>query len=134
MLDYVFFDNEIRQRFVDFLQTEHVPTTLSEADGLLVSIPEDLRDELCDRIDEIYDWLLQDDAALQESSEGGIEKYAAGVRVQLRDGSPCTIRLAPELMARLLTCISLEELRDTVQAIVQQAEDPDDLPICHTYG
>lgn len=42
------------------------------------------------------------------------------------------VRLAPGLMARMLGCITLEELRDLVQDIALQVEDPDDLPVCHS--
>jgi len=133
MLEYVFFSADTRQRFSDFLRENGVELQLLEGDGLLVGIPEDLADALNDRIDALYDRLLDEDAAQLESSEGGVEKHAAGVRVQLRDGTPCTIRLAPELMARMLGCITLEELRDTVQDIVQQAETPNDLPICYPH-
>lgn len=132
MLEYVFFDTGVRERFVEFLRGYGVEAALSEADGFIAAIPEDLDDELSDRIDEVYDRLLQDDADLLESSEGGLEKHAAGVRVLLSDGTPCMVRLAPELMARLLGCITLEELRDMVQEIALQVEDPDDLPVCHT--
>lgn len=132
MLEYVFFDTGLRQRFVDFLREHGVAAELSNADGYIAAIPEDLDDDLSERIDEVYDRLLQDNADLLESSEGGVERHAAGVRVQLSDGTPCMVRLAPELLARLLGCISLEELRDMVQEIALQVEDPDDLPVCHT--
>lgn len=132
MLEYVFFDTGLRQRFVDFLREHDVTAELSDADGYIAAIPEDLDDDLSERIDEVYDRLLQDNADLLESSEGGVERHAAGVRVQLSDGTPCMVRLAPELLARLLGCISLEELRDMVQEIALQVEDPDDLPVCHT--
>lgn len=132
MLEYVFFDTGVRERFVEFLRVHGVEAELSAADGLIAAIPEDIDAELSDRIDEVYDRLLQDDADLLESSAGGLEKHAAGVRVQLADGTPCMVRLAPELMARLLGCITLEELRDMVQEIALQVEEPDDLPVCHT--
>lgn len=132
MLEYVFFDEGVRERFVGFLREHGVATVLSEADGLIAAIPEDIDDTLSDAIDACYDRLLQENAELLESSEGGLEKQAAGVRVQLADGTPCMVRLAPALMARLLNCITLEELRDMVQAIALQVEDPDDLPVCHS--
>jgi len=132
MLEYVFFDAGIRVRFVEFLHERGVAAELSDADGFIAGIPEDLDDELSDAIDECYDHLLQENADLLESSEGGLDRHAAGVRVQLSGGTPCMVRLAPELMARMLGCITLEELRDLVQDIALQVEDPDDLPVCHT--
>lgn len=131
MLEYVFFAEETRSRFVDFLNTRVIDVQLAEADGLLVGIPEDIDDELAEQIDELYDELQFADAALLEASEDGLEKQAAGVRIQLRNGDACTVRIATGLMGRLLASLSPEELRDLVQDIARQVEDPDDLPICH---
>lgn len=132
MLEYIFFEVTLRDRFVAFLAEHGVPAEVSDGDGFQVAIPDDLDDDLSDEIDECYDRLLQENAEMMESEEGGVEKSAAGVRVQLSDGTPCMVRLSPELMARMLGCITLEELRDMVQAIALQVEDPDDLPVCHT--
>ena len=132
MLEYIFFEESLRDRFVDFLRTRNVTIETADNDNYLVCVPDDLDDSLSDEIDYLYESLLQENADLVESVEGGIEKSAAGVRVQLSDGTPCMVRLAPGVLGRLLGCISLEELRDMVQTIALQVEDPDDLPVCHT--
>lgn len=132
MLEYIFFDISLRGKFVEYLRARGVEAELSDNDGFLVSIADDLDDELSDGIDAYYEVLLQENAALLEGTEDGLEKSAAGVRVQLADGTPCMVRLDPDLMARLLGCLGLEELRDMVQAIAEQVEDPDDRPLCHT--
>ena len=132
MLEYIFFEASLRDKFIDFLRERGVTAELADDDGFIAKIPDDLEDELSDEIDECYDLLLQENADMLESQEGGVEKSAAGVRVQLSDGTPCMVRLSPELLSRMLGCITMEELRDMVQAIALQVEDPDDLPVCHT--
>lgn len=129
MLEYIFFHESLRDRFVDFLRAHGVEAELSEADGLMVAVPDDLDDELSERIENEYDLLLQEHT---EVMDGILEKDVAGVRVVLANGMPATIRLDPDLLARLLQSISMEELRDMVQAIAEQVEHPDDRPLCHT--
>jgi hypothetical protein len=129
MLEYIFFHESLRDQFVNFLRERGVEMQLSEADGLMVAIPDDLDDALNEAIEQRYDLLLQEHTDVME---GILEKDVAGVRVLLGDGTPATIRFDPDLLARVLQSISMEELRDMVQAIAEQVEHPDDRPLCHT--
>lgn len=131
MLDYVFFDRTLRDRFVDYLRGEGVPAESSDGDGFLASLPDDLDDELSERIEHRYEVLLQENAELLEETGDALEINAAGVRVILGDGTPCTIRFPPDLLARLLQSITMDELRDMVQTIAAAVENPDDRPLCH---
>ncbi len=130
MLEYMFFDERVRERFGEFLKSKGVEYCFSDENGLVVMVPEDLPEELDEAIDKQYEKLLQETAELLEDEV--IEHSAAGVRVQLSDGTPCQVRIDPDLFARMLGCITLEELRDLVQDIALGVENPDDRPICHT--
>ena len=130
MLEYVFFEESIRDKFVAYLHQRKVEHQLDD-DGLIVEVPEDLGDELGDAIDHCYEVLLQETAALMEQGEDALEKNVAGVQVQLADGSACTVRLDPELIGRVLGCISMEELRDMVQEVAKWVELRDNSPLCH---
>ncbi len=133
MLEYVFFNESIRGKFADFLRDKGIEFRLSDEDGACIAeVPEDLDDVLGDEIDDCYEMLLQETAELMEGTEDALEKNVAGVHVELRDGSACTIRLDPELLARVLNCISMEELRDMAQTIAEGVENPDNRPLCHT--
>ena len=132
MLDYIFFDQGLRERFTEFVRERGVEATVSDDGGLLASIPEDLEDELTAEIEHCYELLLQENADLLEATEDRLEKNVAGVRVVLADGTPCTVRFDPNLLARMLQSITMEELRDMVQHIATSVENPDDRPLCHT--
>lgn len=129
MLEYVFFDEKIRDKFIEELNRKGVETGCDE---LIVEVPEDLDDALADEIDHCYEVLLQETAELMEEGDDALEKNVMGVHVALADGSACTIRLDPDLIARLLNCITMEELRDMAQTIVEGVENPDNRPLCHT--
>lgn len=132
MLEYVFFDEGIRDKFVEFLRERGVEAECSDEEGCIAAIPEDLDDDLADDIDACYEMLLQETAELLEQGEHAMEKNVAGVTFQLSDGTPCTVRLDPDLVARILNCISMEEFRDMVQLIATGVENPDNRPLCHT--
>lgn len=129
MLEYVFFDETIRDKFVSQLQQKGVDVGYDE---LIVEVPEDLDDALADEVDNIYEILLQETADMMEGTEDALEKNVMGVQVALEDGTPCTIRLDPDLVARVLNCISMEELRDMAQVIAEGVQNPDNRPLCHT--
>lgn len=133
MLEYVFFDESIRKKFSDFVHDKGVECRLSDEDGACIAeLPEELDDAIGDEIDYYYEKLLQETAELIEGTDDALEKNVAGVHVALSDGSACTIRLDPELLARMLNCISMEELRDMAQTIAEGVENPDNRPLCHT--
>ncbi len=132
MLEYVFFDETIRDKFVAFLKEKKVDCQVSDDESFIVEIPDDLGAELDDAIDNQYEQLLQETAELMEQGEDALEKNVAGVQVQLADGSPCMVRLDPDLVGRILGCISMEELRDMVQEVAHWVEFKDNSPLCHT--
>ncbi|HEY0722261.1 MAG TPA: hypothetical protein VGE50_13525 [Gammaproteobacteria bacterium] len=132
MLEYVFFDVTIRDKFVTFLRERGVEVECGDEEGCIAAIPEDLDDELAEEIDACYEVLLQETAALMEQGEDAMEKNVAGVTFQLADGTPCTVRLDPDLVARILNCVTMEEFRDMVQLIAAGVENPDNRPLCHT--
>lgn len=132
MLEYLFFEEPIRDKFVAFLAERRVEHRLSDAnDGLLVEVAEDLDDATGDAIDHCYEALLQETAELMEQGADALEKNVAGVQVQLADGAICTVRLDPDLVGRILGCITMAELRDMVQEVARWVELKDNSPLCH---
>lgn len=131
MYEYVFFDDGIRDHFVADLKARGADYRLLDGDGLLVGVTEEICDEDTDAIDILYDQLLQQSGELMEQGEDALEMNVAGVQVELADGSACTIRLDPDFVARLLTTISMEELRDLCQTISEGVERRDNSPLCH---
>jgi hypothetical protein len=132
MLDYIFFAQGLRDRFVDFARERGIEASVSgsEEEGFLASLPEDMDDAVTETMDHFYEVLLQENADLLEGTEYALEKNVAGVRVVLADGTPCNISFDPDLLARMLQSISMEELRDVIQHIATSVQNPDDRPIC----
>ena len=132
MLEYIFFDTKIASEFTSFVKKQQVDHNLLEDDDMVtVEVSEEITDAQSDAIDQLYERLLQKNAELMEQGEDALEKNVAGIQVALADGSPCTIRVEPELVSRILSAISMEELRDFAQVIAEGVEKRDNSPLCH---
>lgn len=131
MFEYMFFDEELRQRFIAFAQNHGAPCEAAEDSmGLNVLVSEDIPEALSDRLDDYYDELLEQQADRVDQADGAATFQAAGIRVTLEDGAARMIRLEPALANRLLAAFTLEETQALVQAIARGLEAGDDGPVC----
>ena len=130
---YGFYDNDIRQSFLDDIKKFELESSLDNRQEELVVRIEgaiDFDTEL--EIDEIYNRLLGDGLELWASDEEatGLETNAAGVRVQLSTGQVCQIRIDIKIMNKVLGCLTPLELDNFVQQIAAAVENPSDTPLC----
>ncbi|TCV90800.1 hypothetical protein [Sulfurirhabdus autotrophica] len=132
MLEYIFFDQGLLGRFMDYSNQLGVVCSESEDSmGLIVLVPENLPEDLALSLEQFYDQLLEEQSQLVEQEDGGLVKHAAGIRVTLNDGRPCMVRLEPEMANRLLEVFTLDEVQALVVAIAKSVESADDGPVCH---
>jgi hypothetical protein len=131
MLEYIFFDERPWRRFIDYLESLQLEPQASSGDeGWLVGLPEDLDDELDEKIEAFYDRMLEMNESLVAEEEGRAHVHTAGVNVTLGDGRVVQAAVDPKLMQRLLEAISPEELGELVNAVVDAVENPDERPFC----
>lgn len=131
MFDYIFFRQENRDLFKKHLQENGIQAELSEThDGMLVSIDEDISDDLLDEIEEYYDSLMTECENIIANEEGQQHLSTAGIVLNLKDGSSIQTVVDPSLINRMLTVLSMEELGRFVQTIVDAVENPDKRPFC----
>jgi len=133
MLEYVLFDKKPFQLFVDWLKEQGVACeTEIEGDSYLIHVPEDLDDELMDAIEEKYDVCMDMNQELLEASvyDARDEYNMSGLIVTLKDGSVSHADVDPDLINRLLTAISADELGELVTAIADAVENPQPKSFC----
>lgn len=133
MLEYVFFHPTPFGQFIEFVQAIGLrPETVSGDETYEVHLPEDIDDAVSERIEERYDALMALNQALFESEQGeGADDYhAAGVVVNLNDGTAVYADVDPGVMARIMEVISAKEFGDVVNAIVDAVEAPDTRTFC----
>lgn len=131
MMEYIFFNDSISRRFAEFAQVLGIPCQeRRDPMGLVVAVPEDLDDYIANRLETYYAMLMDDQADLVEADEPEL-KHVAGINIALADGRPCTIRIEPAMMGRLMGCLSIDEIHQLATTIARSVENPDDKPLCH---
>lgn len=129
MLEYVFFEEEPRQRFQAFLNQHRVPWTLEPADPEARVVVDDagIDETLADRVEALYEELfaLEHSLFVADSVQSQAKPRAKGVPLHLKDGTTLHADLPEELIKRLLTVITTDELDLIADAIACALEDAD---------
>lgn len=130
MNEYIFFDNRLRDKFVEHARTLGVECALrDDSMGIIAAVPEDIGDDLADELEAHYDELQEEQSDLLSMSEGGLKKLA-GFQLVLPDGQTCTVPLQPDIAKRLLSCFSFEEVQVLFDTVARSALDPNNRPLC----
>jgi len=135
MLEYLFFNQIVADKFTAFLQSKKLTWELSKdpmLESIVVKTPEDIEDELWDELDDFHESLGAEDQKLLEDNLENTEEEtnAAGIYIQLANGNQTVAQINPEIMNRMLGVISMDEFNEFVETIVSSVENPDDSPIC----
>jgi hypothetical protein len=131
MSEYIFFEDDLRDRFLAFVAEHQVPATThpDKIAGHVVTLPENLPDDLEDAVEAEYGRLMDEQQELVEA-EDGEDRTLLGVDITLPDGKPCTVRLPPDFARRLCNHFSGEEIQAMVATIARDILDPVAGPIC----
>ena len=132
MLDFIFFDEGLRDRFVASLQGKSIATHMKDDHfGWTVHFDEvSLTDEVVHEIEAEYEALEIEQMHLIEQEEGGLEKHVAGFEVHLPDGNTVMVSINPGLAARLIQEFTFDEIHDMFSSVAAAAINPDRRPLC----
>jgi len=130
--DYIFFDLELRDRFVQGLSARGLTSSAHDdaMEGFVVALDTDPGDDLLDEIEEMYDALMQEQMLLAEQRSDWGSHQVASLQIARADGSETEVRLPPAVARKLLAHYSVDEARDLVSAIAHSLENPVDGPLC----
>lgn len=130
MMEYIFFDANLRDRFVEHAAILGVACdTRDDNLGLVVAVAEDLADDLADSLEARYDELQDEQAELMSQSAGGLKKLA-GFKLVLPDGQVSMVPLQTDMANRLLACFSPGEIQLLFETVARSALDPKDSHLC----
>ena len=135
MLEYLFFTQEIADKFIAFVESKNLAWEQKNdpmLDSIVIETSEDIEDSLWDELDDYHDSLGEEDQKILEAelAESDTETNAAGIYIQLANGEQTVAQVDPEVMNRMLGVISMDEFNDFIETIVSSVEKPDDAPIC----
>lgn len=133
MIEYIFFHPKPSHLFCQFLSQQNIPfknnTEETDVEGLLVEIADDLDEAISLKIENYYDELLEmDEKLLVENPEDVIDQ--AGLAVTLSNGGSTFASIDPDVLNRMLTAVTRDEVAAFIDAIVNAVECPDQRPLC----
>lgn len=130
MMEYIFFDENLRDSFVNFAERLDVACASRDDNmGMVVGVPDDLTDELIDTLEAHYDELQEEQSALTSQLEGGF-KNMAGFSLVLPDGKITMVPLQPDLANRLLANFTIDEIQALFSTVARCALDPKERHLC----
>jgi hypothetical protein len=133
MLEYILFHETPFQLFVEYLEKQKVSAkTTIEEQNYEIAIPEDIDDDLLNKIDEKYDELMDMNRNLIDEQEGSdVSNYnVASIILTLKDGTTSHADIDAKLMTKIMEAITPEELNIVVNAIVRSVENPEKRSVC----
>ncbi len=131
MLEYIFFHDSPRLNFIEFLNEHSI--SFDEKDdnmGMVIAVPEDLGEEVEDIIELHYDKLMENAEELLADDSEEAEKNVAAINITLDDGKVIYAAVSPNVINRILSVITTQELNDVVNSIVDSVLNTDERPIC----
>ena len=133
MLDYILFDEIPYQLFIDWLKGKGVAYEVErDEDNYVIKVSEDLEEDLLDDIDEKYDELMDmnQDIINEAEKENNAGYNMAGIVVTLKDGTISYADIDSNVLSRVISVISPEELGEMVCAIADAVENPQPKTYC----
>lgn len=135
MLEYIFFHQKPYQQFKVFLQNKGVELLKegideTDVEGLVVCINDNLDDEISEQIEDFYDEMMELNEALIAEEDDSTEMHNVGLAVSLLDGRSVMAAVDPDVLNRVLSVITHNELGLLVDAIASVVENPDERPLC----
>lgn len=130
MIEYIFFDAALRDRFVNYAAGRGVSCTLQDDNmGMVVAVPEDISEETEEALERCYEELEQEQSERLIEEDGGLRQLA-GFRYNLPDGQSRMVPLQPDMANRLMSAFSLAEIQELFEAVACSALNPNEEHLC----
>jgi len=138
LMEYVFFDLNLAERFQSYCEALEVETSLISGETysgepeFTVSLPDTLDGSIIEQIEEEYTGLLFGEQAsmIEGNDNNGAMADACGVQVQLQSGQFTTVAIHPEIMNKVLSVLSVKELQEFLAQVAEDIENPKKGPVC----
>ena len=129
---YIFFDAELRDRFVQGLAARALACSQhdDEMEGFVVELSNEPDDEVLEALEADYEALMQEQMLRAEERPDWGSHQVASLSITRADGSTVDVRLPPAVARPLMENFSAEEAHALVTAIAHSLENPVDGPLC----
>lgn len=136
-IEFAFMHPGAHQRFIEAART-HGLTAFWYNDpigtgAVIVRVQEEgLTPDIERALEALAEQLDTEGQAWAEANGPELRLSAVGLVIQLADGRQSLARVEPDMVRRILTVLTPEELGQFVARIADAVEHPDDTPICRT--
>lgn len=129
---YVFFETELRDRFVQGLAVRALAcsTRKDRMEGWVVELSAEPDDATLEALEADYEALMQEQMQRAEARPDWGSHQVASLSITRNDGSPAVVRLPPAVARPLMEHFSAEQAHALVTAIAHSLENPVDGPLC----
>lgn len=130
--EYAFFDEDLCLRFLDYAIGRGISGSCrrDEMDAWVATLPDDMDDAVADEIETAYENFLVAQRERVEAAPGEDVRRVMGVSVVMPDGGSQVIRVPGVYALRLMEHFTLDEIRELVTAIANEAVSPHAGPLC----
>ncbi len=130
-IQFIFFAPSFRLRFLGFLDALGIPATTQEQqpEGYVVEIPDDLTDEVYDRIEHEYNTIVEAQITMANHADENAFQVL-GVTLSGEHGDERLIRIEGPLGRRLSQHFTPEEIHELVSLIIHSYTTPQSGPLC----
>lgn len=137
-MEYVFFSEALADKFIAYcggfgVGFEVISEELHPGEpSFTVQMKGQLDDETIEKIEDYYNDLFfgEQAAQIEGNDENGALADACGVQVQLQSGEFTTVAIHPEIMNKILSVLTVDELQSFLSQVAEDIENPKSGPIC----
>ncbi|MBK8455249.1 MAG: hypothetical protein WAQ53_07305 [Thiofilum sp.] len=134
IIEYLFFTPQAADQFRQHLQQYAIDwqeERESVQNAMVFKVSEAIDPSIWDALDRLFDDLSAEDQRFTEQAlEDDTAASAVGLYLQLTNGQQTVAKVDPDVVNRILSVLSVEELNQFLEVIVSSVEQPDDSAIC----
>ena len=139
LLEFTFFTPHVAQNFIQFVASLGLESKVMEENSpngeevvIHIEVTVGFDDERYEMLEQKYDEVFFGAQAseVEGNNDDGAIADACGVQVQLKNGEFTTIAVHPEIMNKVLSVLSVDELQSFLAQVVEDVENPKSGPIC----
>lgn len=137
-IGFTFFSRPVAEKFLAVCQSYEVNAkiefeeTFSGDASFQVELQDPISDMLLEKFEDYYSDLLfgEEAAQIEGNDQDGALADVCGVQVQLKSGDYTTVAIEPDIMNKILSVLTIDELQEFLAQLAEDIENPKTGPIC----
>ncbi len=137
-IEFAFLHPGAHEKFAEAARAHGLSASFHEdaigTGAMIVRVQEEgLTPEIEDALEALALQLDDEGQSWADTIGGDVRQSAVGIVVHLADGTQSLARVDPDMVRRILSVLSPDELGQFVAKIADAVEHPDDSPICKAF-